>query len=149
MPPQSSVINLDFCNAFDIATKAVNILKAAKRRANIVVVDNRQNVLIYLGMDGTREFTMGVAHRKADQSSSTGERTRTLSEKVKSKERKPGDYGISEASFVPWPGGVPIYDKEGNLLGGIGVSNLTGDEDEGIAIKAVEFMGFASDKPRD
>ena len=47
---------------------------------------------------------------------------------------------------MPWPGGVPVYDDQGRLLGGVGVSNLTGDEDETLAAVGVEAAGYISSR---
>lgn len=52
---------------------------------------------------------------------------------------------LGQGSVVPAPGGVLIRDREGRVLGAIGVSGDTSDVDELVAIKAVEAMKLWAD----
>jgi uncharacterized protein GlcG (DUF336 family) len=42
---------------------------------------------------------------------------------------------------------VPVYSGDAALIGGVGVSNLHEDQDEAVAVFAVEAAGFGSDFP--
>jgi uncharacterized protein GlcG (DUF336 family) len=41
---------------------------------------------------------------------------------------------ITEGKMAPFPGGVLMKDQEGNVIGAVGVSGASGDEDEYCAI---------------
>jgi uncharacterized protein GlcG (DUF336 family) len=47
--------------------------------------------------------------------------------------------------LVPVPGGVLIRDQAGALVGAVGVSGDTSDNDEAAAIAVIEAAGFTAD----
>jgi uncharacterized protein GlcG (DUF336 family) len=50
----------------------------------------------------------------------------------------------AEGEFLPRTGAVVIKDAAGNLLGAVGASGGTGDEDEEICLAGVQPAGWAS-----
>jgi len=114
MPPEHTVISLDFKTANFIGQNALRILEEMGKEANIVVMDNRRNPLVYLMMDKPKDYTRGLAYKKADQSAATGKRTSTMNELVRTEQMTPGHFGFGDQELVPFGGGVPIYDDEGN-----------------------------------
>ena len=52
---------------------------------------------------------------------------------------------MSGGKVVPVPGGVLIKDAGGEILGAVGISGDTSDNDEIAAISGIEGAGFASD----
>lgn len=46
---------------------------------------------------------------------------------------------------VPVPGGVLIRDRDGNLVGGCGMSGDTSDNDEAALVAAIEAAGLVAD----
>jgi uncharacterized protein GlcG (DUF336 family) len=53
--------------------------------------------------------------------------------------------GLADGNFVPVPGGVLIRDKSGTLLGAIGISGDTSDNDETAALAGIEAAGLDAD----
>ena len=56
--------------------------------------------------------------------------------------------GISDVSgpgIVPVAGGVLIRDEAGTILGAVGISGDTSDNDEAAAISGIEAAGFKAD----
>lgn len=53
---------------------------------------------------------------------------------------------LAGIAFVPglasWQGGLPIYSKDGALLGGVGVSGATAAQDEACAAAGLEAAGL-------
>jgi uncharacterized protein GlcG (DUF336 family) len=47
--------------------------------------------------------------------------------------------------MVPNPGGVLIRDAGNHILGAVGISGDTGDNDEIIAVAGIETAGFKAD----
>ena len=52
---------------------------------------------------------------------------------------------ICDGSLVAVAGGVLIRNKSGNIIGAVGVTGDTSDNDEELAIAAVEAQGLAAD----
>jgi uncharacterized protein GlcG (DUF336 family) len=48
-------------------------------------------------------------------------------------------------SLVPVPGGVLVKDAAGTLLGAVGVSGDTSDNDEAAALAGIKAAGFTGD----
>ena len=52
---------------------------------------------------------------------------------------------LTDGEVIPVPGGVLIRDPKGTLLGAIGISGDTSDNDERCALHAVELAGLQAD----
>jgi uncharacterized protein GlcG (DUF336 family) len=52
---------------------------------------------------------------------------------------------MSAGALVPVPGGVLMRDKDGALVGAVGVSGDTSDNDELAAIAGIEAAGFTAE----
>ena len=52
---------------------------------------------------------------------------------------------MSGGTLVPVPGGVLMRDKGGALVGAVGVSGDTSDNDEAAAIAGIEAAGFTAE----
>ena len=52
---------------------------------------------------------------------------------------------MSGGALVPVPGGVLMRDKDGALVGAVGVSGDTSDNDELAAIAGIEAAGFTAE----
>ncbi len=53
--------------------------------------------------------------------------------------------GMSGGRFVPSPGGVLIKNGDGRILGAVGITGDTGDNDEICAVAGVEAAGLIPD----
>ncbi len=42
--------------------------------------------------------------------------------------------------FIPYPGGVPVCDADGAVLGAIGASGASADEDEAVCLAAIDAI---------
>lgn len=52
---------------------------------------------------------------------------------------------LTEGEVIPVPGGILLRDDEGRVLGAIGVSGDTSDNDERCALLAIEELGLHGD----
>jgi uncharacterized protein GlcG (DUF336 family) len=52
---------------------------------------------------------------------------------------------MSDGRIVPSPGGVLIKDGEGRIVGAVGITGDTGENDETCAVAGVEAAGLAPD----
>jgi len=53
--------------------------------------------------------------------------------------------GVSGGRIVPVPGGVLVRTKAGEIIGAVGVTGDTSDNDEAAAIAGIEAAGFVPD----
>jgi uncharacterized protein GlcG (DUF336 family) len=118
---------------------AQSIVKAALAKAdeigspsNVAVVDSGGNLLAFARMDKAWLGSIDIAISKAFTSRAFDLPTRELANLA-----KPGSafYGIQESNHGRiniLPGGVPLKNK-GNVVGAVGVSGGTGDQDQTVA----------------
>nr|WP_273445607.1 heme-binding protein [Neolewinella agarilytica] len=127
-------------NAYDIThEESLKAMAAAKKHAeqsgvlvNIAVVDAGANLKAFVRMDGSFLGSIDVAIKKAKTS-----RYFDIDSGELGALTQPGGiiYNIehSNGGLMTFPGGVPIKDKEGNIIGAIGVSGGTIEQDREIA----------------
>ena len=53
--------------------------------------------------------------------------------------------GVSGGRIVPVPGGVLVKTKAGDIIGAVGVTGDTSENDEAAAIAGIEAAGFVAD----
>ncbi len=119
--------------------EALKALLAAKKKAedsnvlvNIAVVDAGANLKAFIRMDESFLGSIDVAIKKAKTARYFNIDTGKLGELT-----QPGGiiYNIehSNGGLITFPGGIPIKNKEGKIIGAIGVSGGTIDQDRAIA----------------
>ena len=107
-------------------------LKEPDRPIAIAILDENTNLLNYARMDGCRLNPQGVAIRKAYTAVMFGQNSSDFAQRLKNENRQVTDFG--NPSLVAVKGGVVDISSNGDILGGIGVSGLTAEEDEEIAL---------------
>ena len=108
----------------------------------VTVLDARGCVKISAAQDGTSLLRSEIAHGKAFGALAMGMGSRALFQR--SKEQPSFIDAVSTMSqgrMIPVPGGVLIQ-KDGELLGAVGVSGDTSDNDEICAIAGIEAAGL-------
>ena len=112
-----------------------HVVENATGPVSVFVADAHGELVCAATMDGAAPDTRLNAQRKAYTAARSDARTtRALAEKVK-------DDPVERASFDPFftffLGGVAIFDGE-LRVGAVGVSGLPGEEDEALALAAIE-----------
>jgi uncharacterized protein GlcG (DUF336 family) len=127
--------------------EAQRILSAAEEKArqmgqpmNIAVMDAGRNLVAFHRMDGAWVASTDIAIDKAFTSAGRGLTTRKIGEMA-----QPGQplFGINTTNggrIVIFAGGVPLT-RDGEVIGAIGVSGGTVDEDEEVAEAGVAALG--------
>ena len=120
------------------------IAKAAQepdRPVAMAIVDDEGNLLSYARMDNCRPNPQTFAIRKAYTSALSGVDSAAYAERLKSQGRTVSDFG--NPNLVSAQGAVVITDPaSGAVLGAIGVSGLTAQEDEDLSRLGVENLGL-------
>ena len=132
--------------------QANRIIQVALERAremkikplSVAVLDASGHVRALQREDGATMFRNDVAVGKAWAAVGMGVASRTLLQRAK---ENPQFFGALSATaqgkFLPQTGAVVIKDKDGTILGAVGASGGTGDEDEAVCIAGVEATGLA------
>jgi glc operon protein GlcG len=101
-------------------------------KMNIAVVDDGANLVLFRRMDGAFLGSGQIAKMKAQSSAKLPFPTRAIGEIAFGKDGKPGTTpGLALVpGIIAFPGGLPIKRADGTLLGAIGVSGGSADQDE-------------------
>ncbi len=118
---------------------AEKIIVAAKLKAgsisqpmNIAVVDEGGNLLAFARMDKAWRGSIDIAINKAWTSRAFDIETRKLSKLAQPGEDFYGIHASNHGRVMVFAGGVPIQ-QSGQVVGAIGVSGGTGDQDQAVA----------------
>ena len=111
----------------------------------VAVLDDAGHLKAFAREDGASMFRFEVAQGKAWGAVGMGASSRTLMQRAKDNP----NFFLSLAAtaggkFLPQTGAVLVKDAAGNVLGAVGASGGTGDEDEAICIAGVESAGLAA-----
>lgn len=128
----------------DHAEKAIEAARKKAIELNtkmcIAVVDSGANLKAFMRMDDAWVGSIDIAIKKAATACFFGMATGQLG--GLSQPGKPL-YGIEHSNdgLITFPGGVPIVDEDGILVGAIGVSGSTVDNDHAVAEAGVKVLG--------
>jgi uncharacterized protein GlcG (DUF336 family) len=112
----------------------------------IVVLDARGTVKAASIADGSSLARFDIARAKAKGALAFNMGTRGLEKLAKDRPHFfTGAVSAIEGGIVPVPGGVLIKDKDGNILGAVGVSGDTSDNDEIAALAGITAAGLVGD----
>ncbi len=133
--------------SFNIAQSALK--KGVEMGLNplaVIVLDERASLRICLNQDGTAIHRHRVAHGKANAAMSLGMGSRSLGSRAEAQAYFVDAVGrMMDGDFIPVPGGVLIRNADGAILGAVGISGDTSDNDEAAAVAAVEAVGLIAD----
>ena len=104
----------------------------------IAVLDASGNLKAFASEDGASMFRFDIARAKAWGAVGMGASSRVLMQRAKD---NPNFFvslsATSAGKFLPQTGAVVIKDAQGAIVGAVGASGGTGDEDEAICIAGV------------
>jgi uncharacterized protein GlcG (DUF336 family) len=126
---------------FAAAIQAVNAaLKKSNElgtKMNIAVVDRGGNLVAFAREDGAWVGSVDISVKKARTATFFDMETEEIG-----KLSQPGGslYNIehSNGGLITFPGGIPLVAPDGTILGGVGVSGSTVEDDKVVAQAAVE-----------
>lgn len=118
--------------------------EAGYKPMGIAVLDAGGALKAFAREDGASMFRFEVAQAKAWGAAGMGVSSRTLGERAQG---NPNFFvalaATAHGKFLPQPGAVVIKDATGQVIGAVGASGGTGDEDEAICIAGVAAAGLA------
>ncbi|CAN5549683.1 heme-binding protein [soil metagenome] len=128
-----------------VAAALQHAATAGLKPMTVVVLDAGGHVVAVEREDGSSTKRFEIAFGKAHGALSLGMGSRALMARA---EQQP--YFISAVTaavggaLVPVPGGVLVRDADGVLLGAVGVTGDTSDNDEAAAVAAIDQVGLVA-----
>jgi uncharacterized protein GlcG (DUF336 family) len=108
----------------------------------VVVLDDRGTLKAAAAQDGTSLMRSEVAHGKAYGAIALGMGSRAIFKRATEQPFFVDAINtMARGALVPVPGGVLIEDG-GNIIGAVGISGDTSDNDEACAIAGIESAGL-------
>ena len=133
-------MHVDYEHAEQIIDAAIAKAAATGVPSCIAVVDSGANLKAFRRMDDAWVGSIDVAIKKAKTACFFAMPSGDLG-----KLSQPGKslYSIehSNEGLITFPGGLPIVDEMGNLVGAIGVSGGTVENDHEVAMSGVKVIG--------
>jgi uncharacterized protein GlcG (DUF336 family) len=138
-------LTLDQAN--HIIEEARKAARAAKYQPmGIVVLDASGHLVAFSREDGASMFRFDIARGKAWGAVGMSVSSRVLAERAKG---NPNFFvtlaATADGKFLPQAGAVLIKDASGHILGSVGASGGTGDEDEIICAAGIRAAGLFTD----
>ncbi len=144
MQEPKQVLTLQQANLI-IASALAHARTAGYKPMAMVVLDTSGHLKAFAREDGASMFRFEVAQAKAWGAVGMGVSSRVLAERAKD---NPNFFislsATASGKFLPQTGAVLIRDASGSLLGAVGASGGSGDEDEAICIAGVEAANLVS-----
>lgn len=132
-PEYGTAINLE--GAKKIAAATLAECKANKWNVAVAIVDNNGGLIYFERLDNTQTASLDIAIAKARVGAMYRRTTRVFAEVI----AKAGPAVMTLPGVVASPGGLPIM-AGGKVIGGVGVSGVTGDQDEQCAKAGLAAM---------
>jgi len=112
----------------------------------VVVLDRGGHIRAFERADGASNGRFEVAFGKANGALSLGLGSRALMARA---EQQPYFIAAVNGAFggalVPVPGGVLVRNTDGDLIGAVGVTGDTSDNDEAAAVAGIEAAGLTAE----
>ena len=126
-----------------------SIKKAREIKINpimVIVLDHRGAIKACLGEDGISSLRFKIAHGKANGAFQMGMGSRALFNRAEQQAYFINAVNVlTDGNLVPVPGGVLIRNINKEIIGSLGISGDTSDNDESAAIYGVESVNLTPD----
>jgi uncharacterized protein GlcG (DUF336 family) len=135
----------------DVARKILDaaLAKAAELKLNplaVTVLDARGATKAFAAQDGTSLLRGEIAHGKAYGALSLGMGSRAIFKRATEQAFFVSAINtMAKGALVPVPGGVLIRDTGGAVIGAVGISGDTSDNDEACALAGIAAASLKAD----
>jgi uncharacterized protein GlcG (DUF336 family) len=126
------------------------LIEAAEKRAdevgqpvNIAVVDAGGNLIAHIRQDGAWIGSVDISIKKAWTSRAFDIQTKDLGDNAQPSQQFYGIHGTNDGKVIIFAGGVPLK-RDGVVIGGLGVSGGSGEQDQTIAEAGLAALSRAS-----
>ena len=113
---------------------------------SVIVLDVRGSIVAAASEDGVSAMRARIDHGKANAAIALGMGTRALMNRAEQQAYFIQSInGLAGGDMVPVPGGVLVRDASGELLGAVGISGDTSDNDESAALGGISAAGLEAE----
>ena len=110
---------------------------------SVVVLDPRAAMVAMMSEDGVSQMRARIAYGKANAAIGLGMGTRALMNRAEQQAYFiQAVNGVAGGDMIPVPGGVLIQNADEVLLGAVGISGDTSDNDEAAAVAGIKAAGL-------
>ncbi|MBL7873476.1 MAG: heme-binding protein [Cyclobacteriaceae bacterium] len=120
-----------------LISKAVELANKISKPIAVAVTGPEGELICFLRMDGANPASARIAQSKAYTSAIDCKSTRAQGEYMRNDQREQGNW--TDSRITGFGGGLPIIQK-GKVIGGMGVSGLSEEEDERIARESMQAV---------
>ena len=127
----------------------VSLAKAAEMKLKpltVAVLDAGGHLTALARQDGSSTLRPDMAQGKARGAIGLGLGSRAIFRRA---QEQPffvqAINGLAGGALVPVPGGVLVRDAEGSIVGAVGITGDTSDNDEACAVAGIEAAGYTAD----
>jgi uncharacterized protein GlcG (DUF336 family) len=128
-----------------IAAALAKSQESGYKPMGVAVLDASGNLKAFASEDGASMFRFDIARAKAWGAVGMGVASGVLAQRAKD---NPNFFvalaATAQGKFLPQPGAVVIKDEAGHVLGAVGASGGTGEEDEAICRAGVAAVGLVA-----
>lgn len=133
---------------------AQNIISAALKKAEelqlkpltVAVLDDGGHLVALVRQDGSSILRPQIATGKAMGALAVGTGTRWLQANAETRPHfVQALNGASGGAIIPVPGGVLVKSTDGDVLGAVGFTGDTSDNDEAAAVAGIEAVDLVAD----
>jgi uncharacterized protein GlcG (DUF336 family) len=130
--------------ALTITSKALALAADKKLKPlAVVVLDARGSLKAAAVQDNSSLMRSDIAHGKAYGALALGMGSRAIFKRATEQPYFVDAMNtMARGALVPVPGGVLIEDGKGGVIGAVGISGDTSDNDEACAVAGIEAAGF-------
>jgi uncharacterized protein GlcG (DUF336 family) len=132
-------MNITLKQAEEVIASAKSKAIELKTKMNICVVDSGANLVAFARMDGAWLGSIDISLKKAKTA-----RFFDMNTGIIGSLSQPGEslYNIehSNGGLITFPGGIPIHDKDGVIIGAIGVSGSSVENDHTVAAAGLDAI---------
>ena len=134
-----NISDIDLESAQRVVEAARKQAEAINCKMDIAVVDAGANLKAFARMDGAWLGSIDISIKKARTARFFDMPTGSIGELS-----QPGgalyNIEVSNGGLITFPGGVPLKDKSGNIVGAIGVSGSSVEDDHTCAVAGAEAL---------
>lgn len=110
---------------------------------SVAVLDAGGHLIAFQRADGASTLRPQIAAGKASGALALGVSSRKIAEMAAERPTFIGSLGsIAQAGIIPAAGGVLVADAAGSIIGAVGITGDTSDNDEACAIAGIETAGL-------
>lgn len=135
----NAIQSVNLANAQKIIAAGIKKAEEIGQPMNIAVVDAGGNLVAHVRMDNAWIGSVNISINKAFTSRAFDISTKDLANESQPNKQFYGIHGSNDGRIMIFAGGIPLK-KDGKVVGAVGVSGGSGEQDHAVAEAAVAAL---------